>query len=197
MNETNKKIQKIGNIALTIGILAIFFEDLLPILSYVSMGGIIISYLTNLFNEYAVNKKVSPISVLLCAAVIFWLIAGNVFKNPYAPVLGRGIIYAYLLYTSYQILKRINKGFIIFATISTGLCFLTVIYDNKVMQTANLLFSIFVILKFLDPILEKIALRHRAKRMAAMAENPEYKESALDKAKDATKTLKDILAMDD
>ena len=70
-------------------------------------------------------------------------------------------------------------------------------YDNKIVEVANLLFSVFVILKFLDPILEKIALRHRAKRMAALAENPEYKESALDKAKDATKTLKDILAMED
>ena len=112
MKETNRKVQKIGNIALAIGIFAIFFEDLLPILSYVSMGGIIISYLTNLFNEYAVNKKVSPISILLCAGVVFWLVAGNVFKNPYAPVFGRAIIYAYLMYTSYQILKKVNKGFV-------------------------------------------------------------------------------------
>lgn len=197
MKETNRKVQKIGNIALAIGIFSIFFEDLLPILSYVSMGGIIISYLTNLFNEYAVNKKVSPISVLLCAGVVFWLVAGNVFKNPYAPVFGRAIIYAYLMYTSYQILKKVNKWFVAIAAVSTGLCFLTVVYDNKIVEVANLLFSVFVILKFLDPILEKIALRHRAKRMAALAEDPEYKESALDKAKDATKTLKDILAMED
>lgn len=195
--ELNKKIQKIGNIALVIGILAIFLEDLLPVMSYISMGGIIVSYLTNLFTEYAVNKKVSPVSVILCLAVVFWLIAGNVFKNPYAPVAGRAIIYAYLGYTSYQIIHTVNKGFLFIALVSTAICFGTVVYDNKIMEVANLLFSVFVILKFLDPILEKIALRHRAKRMAALEADPEYKETALDKAKDATKTLKDILAMEE
>lgn len=106
MNEANKKVQKIGNIALAIGIFSIFFEDLLPILSYVSMGGIIISYLTNLFNEYAVNKKVSPISVLLCAGVVFWLVAGNVFKNPYAPVFAGD----HLCVSDVHILPDLEKG---------------------------------------------------------------------------------------
>lgn len=107
MNEANKKVQKIGNIALAIGIFAIFFEDLLPILSYVSMGGIIISYLTNLFNEYAVNKKVSPISVLLCAGVVFWLVAGNVFKNPLRSGIWQG---DHLCVSDVHILPDLEKG---------------------------------------------------------------------------------------
>lgn len=192
----NKKIQKIGNIALLIGIVAIFFEDLLPWMSYVSMSGIIISYLTNIFREWEANKKVSPISVLLCTGVIFWLIAGNLLKYTYAPVFGRVLIYSYLMYTSYQVLKKLDKGFICIAVTSTALCAVSIAYDNKIIALLNLTFSVFVVLRFLDPILEKIALNHRAKRLAALEENPEYKENAMDKAKDATKTLKEILTME-
>lgn len=168
--------EKIGFYAIWIGIVSVFISAWIPFFNYVSIAGISVSYITNLWREYELHKKVAPMSVILCFLTIGWLVSRMFVESQYAFLLGQCLTYVYLFHSSYQLLGKVNKRLVMIAIPSITIGILRAMFKSPVISFINLAFTIGVLFVFIDPILEKIALDHRAKRLAAEAEKEKVDE---------------------
>lgn len=85
----------------------------------------------------------------------------------YADIFGQIVLYSFLLQSGYRMLGKLDKGLIGWAAISVGIKWIQILYAPKWGFILALLMQILVVFRFLDPILEQIALEHRRKRLAA------------------------------
>ena len=158
--------EKVGYYSLWIGIISIFVGAWVPIFNYISVAGIAISYVTNLWREWGIHKKIDPISVVLCVLTIIWLIGRQFVESQYVLLFGQVITYLYLMHSSKKLIGKINRRFLITVVCALSIGVMRAVYPSTLTNTINLIFSIGVLFMFVDPILEKIALDHRAKRLA-------------------------------
>lgn len=170
--------EKIGFYAIWIGIVSVFISAWIPFFNYVSIAGISVSYIMNLWREFELHKKVAPASIILCALTVGWLVARLFVESQYAFLFGQCLTYVYLFHSSYQLLGKVNKRLVMIAIPSTMIAILRALFTSPWISFINLLFSIGVLFVFIDPILEKIALDHRAKRLAAEAEKEKIDEQS-------------------
>lgn len=159
--------KKISNYLLIIGILSIFLEGVFPFLKYVSVASIAGGYVMNLYREWEVTKKLDPFSVIYCVLITGWVILRQFVGSKEILYLGQLLTYGYLIRSSKRTLGYWDKGFIGIAITGASLGAANLYFTSKFLVWGNLIFQIVIILRFLDPILEKIALAHRARRIAA------------------------------
>lgn len=150
-------------IALLLGILALF----LGAPSWVSVSLFSFSYVAILIRECLITKKVNGISLVLCVTAILWIVLRESMEWKYADIFGQIVLYSFLLQSGYRMLGKLDKGLIGWAAISVGIKWIQILYAPKWGFILALLMQILVVFRFLDPILEQIALEHRRKRLAA------------------------------
>lgn len=157
-------IQKSSGIALLLGILAL----LLGVPPWISISLFSFSYVTILIRECLITGKVNGISLVLCATAILWIVLRESVNWKYADVFGQIVLYSFLLQSGYRMLGKLDKGLIGWASVSVGIKWIQILYAPKWGFILALSMQILVVFRFLDPILEKIALEHRRKRLAAL-----------------------------
>lgn len=165
-------LKKIGNYAFVIGIILIFIVPFMPnpwdiYLNYVSIGCFIIGYMDSLIREWEKNHKIALLSIILFFSTSGYLILTLFCSSPYISLFGQAIIYMYLLNSGKQIMGHYNKTIIFMAIFGVVLNYFRITYSYTILNIAYICYQVIIIFKFLDPILEKIALDHRAKRLAA------------------------------
>jgi hypothetical protein len=172
--------KKISNYLLIVGIISIFLEGLLPFLKYVSIASIAGGYVMSLYREWEVTKKLDPFSVIYCVLITGWVVLRQFVGSKEILYLGQLLTYGYLIRSSHKTLGYWDKGFIAIAVTGTALGGANLYFKSEFLVWGNLIFQIVIILRFLDPILEKIALAHRAKRIAAGEAKRKAKEETME-----------------
>lgn len=172
--------KKISNYLLIVGIISIFLEGLLPFLKYVSIASIAGGYVMSLYREWEVTKKLDPFSVIYCVLITGWVVLRQFVGSKEILYLGQLLTYGYLIRSSHKTLGYWDKGFIAIAVTGTALGGANLYFKSEFLVWGNLIFQIVIILRFLDPILEKIALAHRAKRIAAGEAKRKAKEETVE-----------------
>lgn len=165
--EKNKKvrfIQKSSTIALVLGILAL----LLGAPSWISILLFSYSYLTIFLRECLITGKVNGISAILCITAILWIILREFIQWKFADVFGQIVLYSFFLRSGYRMLGKLDKGLIGWVVMSVTVKVVQILYAPKWGFALSLLIQTLVVFRFLDPILEQIALEHRRKRLAAL-----------------------------
>ena len=170
--------KKISNYLLIVGIISIFLEGLLPFLKYVSIASIAGGYVMSLYREWEVTKKLDPFSVIYCVLITGWVVLRQFVGSKEILYLGQLLTYGYLIRSSHKTLGYWDKGFIAIAVTALGGA--NLYFKSEFLVWGNLIFQIVIILRFLDPILEKIALAHRAKRIAAGEAKRKAKEETVE-----------------
>lgn len=177
-DKTDKTVaQIVGHYSFMIAIISIFAEIFLPFMEYVTLISISISYIANLWREKEVHGKIDPISALLCTFAVSWVFARQFIGTDGTVLFGQCVSYAFLLRSSYRSLGKIDRGFlsVVVGAVSVGV--LRMVYPSRITTFINFGMQLWIIFRFLDPILRKIALDHRAKRLAAAAKRQEEKEA--------------------
>lgn len=177
--------KKISNYLLIVGIISIFLEGLLPFLKYVSIASIAGGYVMSLYREWEATKKLDPFSVIYCVLITGWVVLRQFVGSKEILYLGQLLTYGYLIRSSHKTLGYWDKGFIAIAVTGTALGGANLYFKSEFLVWGNLIFQIVIILRFLDPILEKIALAHRAKRIAAGEAKRKAKEETVESESEA------------
>lgn len=159
-----------------IGFISIFLEGISPVFTAISILSIAGGYVISLYREYKATKKLDPFSVIFCVLIIGWVILRQFVTSKQILYVGSLITYAYLIRTSYRALGKLDKQFVGIAAFGAVFGAVNLVSDSKVLVWINLAFQVLIILRCIDPILEKIALEHRAKRLAAAAEKKKAEE---------------------
>lgn len=166
----NKKyIDKISTWSLIICIVTMLIGMKYELFEYVSLAALIFSYAMNLVKEKAEKGKINPVSIILCLATISWLIMKQFTHSKYTLAYGQTIVYVYLIYTQWQLLGVVKKDFVAYVVAAVGTSLLRVYYPGFITSALDLLMLAWIIFRFLDPILYKIAMLHREKRLAEEA----------------------------
>lgn len=168
-----RKIKKVENYALYLGLAMILLGIFVPYVSYIGTASFILTYITALVKQKLQNGKITFISFILGTAAICWLLLSQFVESPYVRVFGQLVLYSYLMNTQYNLLGKVQKSFIFIAVSAIALGFAGAVYPSKIVSMLNFAMQIFIILRFLDPILEKIGIAHREKRLALEAEQKE------------------------
>lgn len=171
-----KLVKTIEKYSLSVGFICIFAGIFFPVLNYVSTGAFALTYVTTLIRQYQKYGKINPISFLLCTASMAWVILRQFTTSKYIGLFGQCIIYAYLIQTQHQFLGKVQKSFLAFLGCAVAISAMNVFYPSKITGFCNIAFQGWVLFRFLDPILEDIALKHRAKRLAEEARRKELEE---------------------
>lgn len=169
--KTIRMIKIIEKYSLYIGIIAIFVAIAFPVINYVSTAAFALTYVTALIKQRLQNGKIKFISFLLCSASLTWVILRQFNNSPYVLLFGQMILYAYLMVSQKELLGQVKKSFIAFAVSAVGLGILRIYYPSPLTNGLNLVMQLWILYRFLDPILEKIGQAHRKKRLEAEAEN--------------------------
>lgn len=159
-----------------IGFISIFLEGISPVFTAISILSIAGGYVISLYREYKATKKLDPFSVIFCVLIIGWVLLRQFVTSKQILYVGSLITYAYLIRTSYRALGNLDKQFVGIAIFGAIFGAVNLVSDSKVLVWINLAFQVLIILRCIDPILEKIALEHRAKRLAAAAEKKKAEE---------------------
>lgn len=162
-------VKKIENYSLYIGFAAIFLAYLHPVFGYISTGAFVVTYITALIKQYQKNGKIELVSFLLCTASISWVIARQFSRSPYVILAGQIILYLYLMNSQKILLGAVKKSFAAYAVAAVGVGLMRIYYPSTVTNVLNVVMQIWIIYRFMDPVLENIALKHRAKRLEAEA----------------------------
>lgn len=171
-----KKIQKVERYSLNIGILCIFISIWLPIVNYISTAAFALTYVTALIKQKLQNGQIKFLSFFLCSASLIWVILRQFYDSPYVLLLGQIILYAYLLQSQKELLGQVKKSFAVYAVCAVALGVLRIYYPSKLTNGLNIVMQLWILYRFLDPILENIGQAHRRKRLAEEAERAKKEE---------------------
>lgn len=165
-----RKIQKVEKYSLNIGILCIFVGIWIPIANYVSTAAFALTYVTALIKQWLQNGRIKIISFILCSASLSWVVLRQFYNSPYVTLFGQVVLYSYLMVSQKELLGQVKKSFALFAVMAIGLGVLRIYYPSKLTNGLNLLMQLWILYRFLDPILGNIGQAHRRKRLAEEAE---------------------------
>ena len=98
-------------------------------------------------------------------------------KSGYVAIYGQLVIYGYLIYTQWQLLGKVRKSFVAYAAAAMSVSFLSLKFARSLTSILVLVMQAWIIFQFLDPILYKIAMLHRKKRLAEEAKRREEEET--------------------
>ena len=174
-----RKIKKVENYALYLGLAMILLGIFVPYVGYIGTACFILTYITALVKQKLQNGKITFISFILGTAAICWLLLSQFVESPYVRVFGQLVLYSYLMNTQYNLLGKVQKSFIFIAVSAIALGIAGAVYPSKIVSMLNFAMQIFILLRFLDPILEKIGMAHREKRLALEAAQEKKKQESV------------------
>lgn len=173
-----KKVKKVETYALYIGLIAIFVAAWIPFFSYISTAGFAVMYVTALIKQKLQKGRIKPLSFLLCTASLCWIVLSQFVDSPYVTLLGQIILYSYLMESQKELLGKVQKSFALYAVSAVALGVLRIYYPSKLTNTLNIVMQLWILYRFLDPILENIGQAHRRKRLAEEAKRAEEEKAA-------------------
>lgn len=174
--DKNTIVSKIEKYALIIGFISIFIGAWISVFNWISIAMFGLTYVTGFTKAYWKTGRIRIISLVLCIASLAWLVLRQLTDSPFLNLFAQLTLYAFLMDTQRTLLGHINRSFLIFAICAMTLGAVTAVYPSKVTNIANMLMQLWILFRFLDPILEQIGQAHRAKRLAALAEEEKKKE---------------------
>lgn len=167
--DKNTVIKKIEMYSLYIGFIGIFVGIWLPVFNYISTGAFALTYVTALIKQKLQKGKIKFLSFLLCTASLTWVLLRQFTDSPYVVLLGQCILYCYLANTQKELLGKVDRKFAFFAVCAVGLGCMRIYYPSKLTNVLNMLMQLWILFRFLDPVLENIGQAHRRKRLAEEA----------------------------
>ena len=170
LKNMNPKINKFSNYVFFVVFVSIFLEMKFPLFHWVSLIGMVIMYA---FKEKLKKGKIHPASIILCLMAISWVFIRPYVKSGYIAIYGQMVIYGYLIYTQWQMLGKVRKSFVAYAAAAISVSFLSLKFPGILTSILVLAMQAWIIFQFLDPILYKIAMLHRQKRLAEEAKRKE------------------------
>lgn len=173
LKNMNPKINKFSNYVFFVVFVSIFLEMKFPLFHWVSLIGMVIMYALNLVKEKLKKGKIHPASIILCLMAISWVFIRPYVKSGYIAIYGQMVIYGYLIYTQWQMLGKVRKSFVAYAAAAISVSFLSLKFPGILTSILVLAMQAWIIFQFLDPILYKIAMLHRQKRLAEEAKRKE------------------------
>ncbi len=179
VKEVNQKVNKFSNYVFFVVFISIFLEMKFPIFHWLSLFGMVIMYGLNLVKEKSIKGKIHPASIILCLMAISWVFIRPYVKSGYIAIYGQMVIYGYLIYTQWQMLGKVRKSFVAYAAAAISVSFLSMKFPGILTSILVLAMQAWIIFQFLDPILYKIAMLHRQKRLAEEAKRREEEKESI------------------
>lgn len=177
VKKMNQKINKFSNYVFFVVFISIFLELKFPLFHWVSLIGMVVLYGLNLVKEKLSKGRIHPASIVLCMMAISWILLRPYVKSGYVAIYGQLVIYGYLIYTQWQLLGKVRKSFVAYAAAAMSVSFLSLKFPGILTSILVLVMQAWIIFQFLDPILYKIAMLHRKKRLAEEAKRREEEEN--------------------
>ena len=162
-------IDKVSTYATITLFLSIFLEIFFPIFKPVTVISSCLIYIAILLKNRIMRGSLDKILCILCTASLSWVLMREFTDSPYVNILGMIIIYSFLSWSYYSAMGKINRFVAVTGSIAVICATLNIYIDSTIFGYAIIGLQIFIILKFIDPILEKLGQEHRAKRLAAEA----------------------------
>lgn len=185
MEKTIKLVGKARNTVLLLTFVSLIVAAFVDPVKYVFLASSVTLYILMILSQTLQNKKMDFFLYTICFAAIIWLFLNTLTDVKFSRAIGMGISYLFLERFSMLQIGKINL-FVLIAG-SFAICanlinnyiiddtyFFTVlgrdIHLNSIIGFLIVVTQLIIIFKFLDPILEKIGLAHREKRLAHEAE---------------------------
>lgn len=184
MENSKNLIGKLNNMALIFMFITMIIGIWVPVCNKISIFCCCIIYICTFLETQKRTGKINIFLAILCIALVVWMIARNCFYFKYATAMNYFFIYAYIIASNKALTGKWNKMFIgigIVGILGNGLYTYT---QSKWMSYIVLLLQIVILLRFLDPILEKVALKHREKRLMEEASGETKRTSKKQEMKD-------------
>ena len=178
MKDSLKIINKINSIATICLFSGIFLGIFFPIFNYVTLVSSCLIYICILLSNRIQKGKFDFVLLILCSASLAWVFLREFSASPYVSVFGLVIVYSFLTWSFKSNTGKWNKFVICYGSLAVLLTAANIYIDSKLLDWGIIALQFFIIFKFIDPILEKIGLEHRAKRLAYEAEQKRLKEEA-------------------
>lgn len=176
MQNKSKIISKINTIATILLFAGIFLEIFFPIFKYVTLVSSCCIYISILINNRLKTGKFDISLVILCSISLIWVFLRGFMTSPYLKVFGMVILYSFLIRASKLTTGKWNRFVFIYGTVAVVCSVINIYVDSKFLDWGIFALQIFILFKFLDPILEKIGLEHREKRLAQEADQKRLAE---------------------
>lgn len=177
VEKMNQTVNKFSNYVFFVVFISIFLELKFPLFHWVSLIGMVVLYGLNLVKEKLSKGRIHPASIVLCMMAISWILLRPYVKSGYVAIYGQLVIYGYLIYTQWQLLGKVRKSFVAYAAAAMSVSFLSLKFPGILTSILVLVMQAWIIFQFLDPILYKIAMLHRKKRLAEEAKRREEEEN--------------------
>lgn len=171
-NAINRNINRISNISMALLFAGVILEIFFPAFKYLTIAASIVVYISILLINRQHKGRLDKVLCVLCSLSLGWLFLREFTDYTYVNVIGMAIVYAFLAWSF-----RSNTGKWNVSAITVSILTLVLVTVNTAFVDGKTLHTIFgvligimqlvIVLKFLDPILEKLGQEHRAKRLAA------------------------------
>lgn len=171
MEKWKKIVDKVSTYATIALFASIFLEIFFPMFGIVTVISSSLIYITILLKNRIARGKLDKVLTILCTMSLSWVLLREFTESPYVGILGMIIVYAFMSWSYYSAMGNINKFVAVTGSIAVLCATLNIYIDSNIFGYAILGLQVFIILKFIDPILEKLGQEHRAKRLAAEAKN--------------------------
>jgi len=167
MEKKLKLINKISNWSMIVLLLSLFLNSSSLLYQVVSVGSCCTMYICILLRNKINLGKFDPLLILLCLVSVFCVILRAFYTNPYLNILGMIFIYCFLLWSSKISTGAWNKLILLIAPVTILSSVLRIYFTSPIITWGIVILQLVIIGIYLDPILEKIALEHRRKRLEA------------------------------
>ncbi len=144
---------------------------------YIAIYGQMVIYGYLIYTQWQMLGKVRKSFVAYAAAAIRFI--RPYVKSGYIAIYGQMVIYGYLIYTQWQMLGKVRKSFVAYAAAAISVSFLSMKFPGILTSILVLAMQAWIIFQFLDPILYKIAMLHRQKRLAEEAKRREEEKESI------------------
>lgn len=176
MQDKLKCINKISTIAMVCLFSGIFLSIFFPFFKYITLTSSCIVYICILLSNRIKKGKFDIVLLILCSASLVWVFTREFFDSPYITVFGLVVVYSFLSWSSKVNTGKWNKFVIFYGSVAILVTILNIFVETKILTYVVLALQFLIIFKFIDPILEKIGLEHREKRLAYEAEQKRLQE---------------------
>ena len=179
MQDKLKLVNKINSIATIFLFVGIFGSIFFPILKYVTITSSCFIYLCILLSNRIRKGKFNIVLLILCSASLTWVLLREFFDSPYINVFGLVIVYSFLTWSFKSNTGKWNFFVLGYGSLAIAISVINIYIDSNILFYVILALQLYILFKFIDPILEKMGLEHREKRLAHEAEMKRLQEEKL------------------
>lgn len=172
INAIKGNINRISNISMAALFAGVILEIFFPAFKYLTIAASIVVYISILLINRQHKGHLDKVLCVLCSLSLVWLLLREFTDYVYVNVMGMAIVYAFLAWSFRSNTGKWNIPAITISVITLVLVTVnTAFVDSKTLHTVFGvgigIMQLVIVLKFLDPILEKLGQEHRVKRLAA------------------------------